>query len=131
MKLLLALLLFAVPGQAQTIISRRYWIVPLDTLAIGHLKHTHVETTGRVKYCVWEDDWDRHIRLASLTDSTKFITVEWIPTWDDSAKVWRKPTVKCPPKDSIITVRGITRMDTEHLWAELHPAEMTWSFTIF
>lgn len=105
---------------------RTYWQVPLDTLAIGHPKHTHVQTVGRVKYCVNEDDWDKHIRLLSLTDSTRYITVEWIPTWDDSLKVWIKPKVRCPPAGSKIRVFGITRNDPEHLWAEIHPAEKNW-----
>lgn len=131
MRILLALILFALPLEAQTVISRRYWVVPLDTLAIGHLQHTHVETTGRVKYCRSEEDWDKHVRLVSLTDSTKFVIVEWAPTWDDSLKVWKRPTIRCPPVGAIITVRGITRMDTEHLWAEIHVAEMPWEYFIF
>ncbi len=113
MRILLALLLFASPLEAQTVISRTYWPVPLDTLAIGHPKHTHVAVTGKVKYTRLEDDGDLHIKLVSLADSTKFVIAECIPLL---------PCAR-PATGRIITVRGISRQDPEHLWWEVHVVE--------
>lgn len=111
--LLLLALLAASPLSAQTIVSRRYWVTSIDTLWIGHQKHTHTEVTGRVVYRRWEDDGDRHIKIASLSDSTKFIIAECIP-----ALPCRAVSI-----GEIITVRGISRYDPEHDWREVHPVE--------
>lgn len=113
MRLLLALLLVAAPVQAQ----RTYWPVPLDTLAIGHLKHTHVEVRGQVAYVRTESDGDVHIKLVSPWNPARFIIVECIP---------RLPCAR-PMVGADIIVRGITRWDPEHGWAELHPVE-SWTY---
>jgi hypothetical protein len=94
------------------LLQRTYWPVPLDTLAIGHLKHTHVSTRGVVLYCRSETDGDRHIKLKSLK-TTRFIVGEVIP----------KIPFPCPKVGDTITLQGITRMDPEHAWAEVHPIE--------
>lgn len=95
------------PAYAQ----RTYWKVPLDTLAIGHFKHTHVQTTGTVVYVLSETDGDIHIKLSS--PSGRFIIAECIP---------KLPCIK-PKAGTTITVFGITRWDPEHVWAEVHPVE--------
>jgi hypothetical protein len=92
------------------LLQRTYWSVPLDTLAIGHLKHTHVSTRGVVLYCRSETDGDRHIKLKSLK-TTRFIVGEVIP----------KIPFPCPKVGDTITLQGITRMDPEHAWAESSP----------
>jgi hypothetical protein len=105
----LTALLWALPVQAQ----RTYWPTPIDTLWVGHQKHTHVAVTGKVAYVRTEDDGDTHIRLNSLGDSTKFVIAECIPL------------IPCtrPTAGRVITVRGISRFDPEHLWREVHPVE--------
>lgn len=93
-------------------LQRFYWPTPLDTLAIGHQKHTHAEVRGTVVYVRREDDGDIHIKMTNPLTG-RFIIAECIP---------QLPCV--PPKvGSVITVRGITRLDTEHGWRELHPVE--------
>jgi hypothetical protein len=80
--LLFVFLLLLVPicahGQEGT---RKYWPTPVDTMWVGRQKHTHAVVTGRVVYCVKEEDGDRHIKLASLSDSTKYIIAEIIPPY--------------------------------------------------
>jgi hypothetical protein len=96
-------------------LQRFYWPTPLDTLAIGHQKHTHAAVTGTVAYVRKEDDGDIHIKLVS--PSGRFIIAECIPA------------LPCaPPKVGlVITVYGITRLDTEHGWREIHPCE-NWTY---
>ena len=96
-------------------LQRTYWPTPLDTLAIGHQKHTHAAVTGTVVYVVKEDDGDVHIKLTNPLTG-RWIIAECIPL------------IPCvPPKaGQVITVRGITRLDTEHGWREIHPVE-SWS----
>lgn len=96
--------------------QRFYWPTPIDTLWVGHQKHTHVSVTGRVAYTRTEDDGDLHIRLNSLTDSTKYVVAECIP---------RLPCVR-PLKGAVIVVQGISRYDIEHSWREIHPVENWW-----
>jgi hypothetical protein len=112
-KTLLLLLILAAPAQAQ----RTYWPTPIDTLWVGHQRHTHIAVTGRVAYTATEGDGDLHIRLNSLTDSTKFIIAECIP---------QLPCAR-PVRGRVITVRGISRFDPEHAWRECHPVE-SWSY---
>lgn len=102
----------------QTTVSRTYWTTSIDTMYIGHQKHTHVSVTGRVAYTRTEDDGDLHIRLNSLSDSTKFVIAECIPA------------LMCPrpARGSVITVRGISRFDPEHAWREVHPVE-SWTLS--
>jgi hypothetical protein len=109
-----ALILVPRTCHAQT---RYYWPTSIDTLWVGHQKHTHVAVTGRVAYTRTEDDGDLHIRLNSLTDSTKFVIAECIPAL---------PCAR-PVTGRIITVRGISRLDVEHGWRECHPVE-NWSY---
>lgn len=101
---------------ALLLMQRTYWPTPIDTLWVGHQKHTHVAVTGRVAYTRTEDDGDLHIRLNSPTDSTKFVIAECIPAL---------PCAR-PVKGSLITVWGISRFDPEHQWREVHPVE-SWS----
>lgn len=106
---LVLLLAFAQPVSAQ----RTYWPVPLDTLAIGHLKHTHAETRGQVAYVRVESDGDVHIKIVSPWNPKRFIIAECIP---------RLPCAR-PRVGADIIIRGITRRDPEHGWTELHPVE--------
>jgi len=110
---ILAFAIWTTPAQAQ----RTYWVVPIDTLAIGRLKHTHVQVTGKVIYVNAETDGDIHVKVGS--PSGRFIMAECIP---------KLPCVK-PKVDSVITVFGITRWDPEHGWAEVHPVE-SWNYYV-
>lgn len=113
----LFILLFAIwstPVRPMT--QRTYWVMSVDTLATGHLKHTHVQVTDSVAYAVGEGDGDVHIKLQSR--SGKFIIAECIP---------KLPCLK-PKAGTRITVYGITRWDPEHQWAEVHPVE-DWKLT--
>jgi hypothetical protein len=94
------------------LLQRGYWVIPLDSAAIGHFhNHTHVAVTGTVVYVQPEADGDIHIKLAS--PSGKFIIAECIP----------KLPCSSPTKGSRITVKGISRPDPEHGWWEVHPVE--------
>lgn len=98
-------------------LQRYYWPTPIDTLWVGHQKHTHAAVTGRVRYCRSEDDGDKHIKLVALSDTAKFVVAEIIPLIP----------LPCPRAGAIITVQGITRLDTEHHFREIHPVE-TWFY---
>jgi hypothetical protein len=100
----------------QTAITRPYWPTSIETMFAGAQKHTHAAVTGRVAYCRTEDDGDRHIRLESELDTSKFIIAEIIPLIP----------LACPKAGTLITARGITRYDPEHGWREIHPVE-SWS----
>lgn len=93
-------------------LTRRYWLVPIDSLAVGRAKHTHVEVRGRVSAVRQEDDGDLHIVLQSLTSPT-FIVGECIPSLP-----CQRPRV-----GDTIRLRGISRRDPEHPWNEVHPVE--------
>lgn len=97
------------------LLQRLYWVVPLDSLAMGHPKHTHVAVTGVVAphFPVVEADGDVHIRLLSLNGTGRFIVAECIP---------KLPCAK-PHAGDTITVQGISRPDPEHNWWEVHPVE--------
>src|SRR5205823_376942 len=73
--LALGLLALQVP-QTGGATFRRYWVVPLDSLALGHTLHTHVQVTGRVRLVRHEDDGDVHLML---TGQRGFIVAECIP----------------------------------------------------
>lgn len=97
------------------LMQRTFWPVPLDSLAIGHTTHTHVAVTGKVSYVRHESDGDTHIKLVS--PSGRFIIAECIPALPCAL----------PKAGSVITVRGISRQDSEHLWWECHPVE-SWAY---
>lgn len=99
-------------------ISRIYWVATVPQLANTTFKHTHVAVVGIVAYTHTETDGDLHIRMvkdsASLTDSLAvFIIAECIP----------KLPCRRPHIGERITVKGITRYDSEHGWREVHPVE--------
>lgn len=94
--------------------SRTYWNVPLDTLAIGHPKHTHVAVSGTVAYVRIEDDGDIHIKLINPLTG-RFVIAECIPALPCSFR---------PKAGQRIKVKGISRADPEHLWFEVHPVEL-------
>jgi len=102
MRLLLALALA---------LQRIYWPTPLDSLAIGHTAHTHVTVTGTVAYVRKEADGDTHIKLVSATG--RFVVAECIPALP----------CKLPRAGDTVSVSGISRRDSEHLWWEVHPVE--------
>ncbi len=90
--------------------GRRYWPVSVDSLATGHVLHTHVQVTGRVKLVRREADGDTHIQLTGVRS---FIVAECVPELPCAL-----PTV-----GQRITVYGISREDKEHHWFECHPVE--------
>jgi hypothetical protein len=89
---------------------RTYWPVTVEQLAAGTVKHTHVRVTGRVKLVRHEGDGDLHIQLTGVT---AFIVAECIPALPCTP----------PPLNARITVEGISRVDGEHHWWEVHPVE--------
>lgn len=93
--------------------QRRYWATPVDTLAAGRARHTHVEVRGLVTYTRLEDDGDLHIRLRSLGSSGAVVIAECIP----------KLPCRRPAVGDTVTVRGVSRRDPEHGWYEVHPVE--------
>ncbi len=88
--------------------GRTYHVVPLTKVAAS--RWTHIETCGKVVYVRKQQDGDWHITIAK--GQTK-IVVEIIPLI---------PLV-VPKKGQTIQVRGISRYDKGHGWAEIHPAE--------
>jgi len=98
--------------------QRLYWPVPLESLAIGHIKHTHVQTRGVVAYVGHEQDGDLHVRL--VAPSGAYIIAECIPEL-----VCRLPSGLpwIPAVGDTVTVYGISRRDVEHDWLEVHPVE--------
>jgi hypothetical protein len=104
---LLLSVLLAKAAEAQ----RTFWPVSIDSMAVGRYRHTHVAVTGRVAYTAKEEDGDVHIKLVSAKGA--FIIAECIP---------ELPCV-LPKAGTIVTVKGISRRDPEHLWYEVHPVE--------
>lgn len=96
--------------------QRYYWPTAISTMQSGKFVHTHVEVVGRVVYTRMQDDGDLHIKLANPADTTKWIIAECTPLL---------PCTR-PTKGSLIRVRGISRLDPEHHWAEIHPVEYLW-----
>lgn len=91
--------------------QRRYWPVPVDSLAIGHTTHTHVEVTGPVTLVIpHEHDGDTHIKIVGRRG---FIVAECIPALP----------CRVPQVGERVTVRGISRRDPAHGWWEVHPVE--------
>lgn len=99
----LLILLAQTPG-------RHYWPVTVDQLASGAVAHTHVKVTGLVTLVRRETDGDVHIKLVG---ATKFIVAECIPSLP----------CKLPKVGQHVTVIGISRLDGEHKWWEVHPVE--------
>lgn len=94
--------------------QRKYWFVSIDSLAMGRVKHTHVEVRGYVVYVRRQEDGDVHIKMVTdLENRTRFIIAECIP---------RMPCLR-PRAGEDIILRGITRKDPEHGWWEIHPVE--------
>lgn len=100
---------------AQPAVVRPYWPTSLDSLAVGHHRHTHIAVTGTVAYVRREDDGDTHVRL--LGSSGWFIVGECIPV------IVPSPCAVPLHTGESITIRGISRQDPEHLWYEVHPIE--------
>ncbi len=122
--LLPALLLFATVAHAQAAPKpvpeegRRYWVVSLDSLALGRVAHTHVRVTGRLTAKRWQTDGDLHLHL---TSAHHFIIGECIPTGCGNCKALDQAGMF--KVGQMVTLLGITRYDREHGWWELHPVE--------
>lgn len=102
------------------VLQRVYWPTPIDTLYVGHQKHTHASVVGLVRYCRTESDGDRHFKLTNpppSTDTIRFVIAEIIPLIP----------MPCPVAGRVVRVNGITRLDTEHGWREIHPVE-SWTY---
>lgn len=99
----LLLLAGLVAGEART-----YHRVPLEQIAAT--RWTHVETCGQVVYRRKMKDGDWHLTLAR---GDVRVAVEVIPALP----------LAIPTKGAFARVRGITRVDRHHGWAEIHPAE--------
>lgn len=110
--ILLGLMICASPAGAQ----RGYWKVPLDSFALGKKLHTHIEITGVVapNFPVREADGDIHIKILSPLGTGRFIVAECIP---------KIPCPLLPRAGQTVTVRGVSRLDPEHGWREVHPVE--------
>lgn len=110
--ILVLLLAIAAPLHAQ----RTYWHATIAQLAAGGYPHTHAELDSVVvDYVRAEADSDYHIRLRDPRDTipSHFVVAECIPSLP----------CRHPKLGQIISVRGIYRIDAEHLWSELHPVE--------
>jgi hypothetical protein len=92
----------------QLTISRPYHKVSIAQAA--HARWTHVEVCGTVNYVRRQTDGDIHIRV---TDGKVTLVGEVIPL------------IKLPLPRVGMAIRmwGISRMDPEHKWAEVHPVE--------
>lgn len=90
--------------------QRTYWPISVDSLATGHVLHTHVQITGRITLVRHEGDGDLHFKIVGQRG---FVVCECIPA------------LPCPvPKvGERVTVKGISRWDGEHKWAQVHPVE--------
>lgn len=115
MRSLIALALLAALGSPLAA-QRTYWHATVAQLASGTFPHTHVELDSVVvDYKAAEADSDFHIRLRDPRDTmpSHFIVAECIPL------------IPCrhPRLGETISVWGIYRKDSEHLWAEVHPVE--------
>ncbi len=99
--LLLLLAQLEVPG-------RPYHKVALEKMATT--QWTHVETCGPVVYRRRMADGDWHI---TLDNGKAKVVVEIIPLIP----------LDPPKKGTIVRVRGISRIDRDHGWPEIHPAE--------
>ena len=89
---------------------RTYWPISVDSLATGHVLRTHVQTSGLVTLVRHEADGDLHIKLVGRRG---FIVAECVP----------ELPCRVPKVGEHITVKGISRWDGEHKWAEIHIVE--------
>lgn len=103
---------------AMPLFARSWHKVPLKELAGGKYKLTHVETSGLVTLVKKEADGDTHIRLS---DCDRFEACDGVP-WIVAECIPELPC-KAPKVGETITVRGISRFDGQHGWAEVHPVE--------
>jgi hypothetical protein len=83
---------------------------PVALAAVAASRWTHVETCGPIVYLRRQADGDWHL---TLDDGTAKVVAEIMPTLP----------LAIPRKGWTIVVRGITRRDTDHMWAEVHPVE--------
>jgi hypothetical protein len=72
---------------------------------------THVAVCGRVDFVKSEGDGDTHIKL---TDGDAFIVAEIVPYH----RVFTIPKV-----GQFIRIAGVSRLDKQHGWYEVHPVE--------
>jgi hypothetical protein len=88
--------------------ERVYHRVPLDKVAAS--SRTHIDTCGPVVYVRKQQDGDFHV---TLDNGKARVVVEIIPLIP----------LQAPKKGQTIRVRGISRFDKSHRFAEIHPAE--------
>jgi hypothetical protein len=88
--------------------DRVYHRVPLEKVAAS--ARTHIETCGPVVYVRKQQDGDVHV---TLDNGKARVVVEIIPLVPLTA----------PKTGQTIRVRGISRFDKSHRFAEIHPAE--------
>ena len=103
-------------AHGQTTETRHYFPVAPSAMAANH--HTHVEVAGRVTLSKREGDGDWHMRLIDETtrnwkERIPFVVAECIP---------ELPCLH-PKVGQCVKVRGISRLDGEHKWPEVHPVE--------
>jgi hypothetical protein len=111
----LALVLLACAAP-QVFAQRTYWHATIAQLAAGGYPHTHAELDSVVvDYVHAEADSDFHIRLRDPKDTvpSHFVVAECVP----------ELPCRHPKLGETISVRGITRRDAEHGWAEIHAVE--------
>lgn len=82
--ILAAFLAIGAPSTPQ----RSYWTVPLDSLAIGHAGHTHVETRGEVIYVRTEDDGEENRQMMRAKLEVRSVKSYGEPPTSESVEMW-------------------------------------------
>lgn len=102
--------------------TRYYWPTNLTTYAQQGTSHTHIQLSGYVTYVASESDGDYHIRVCdspSITgmDVNHCVIGECVPALPCSH----------PSVGRQLHLKGVSRLDSEHHWMEVHPVEQ-WSY---
>jgi hypothetical protein len=95
---------------------RNFYPVSIAALRAGKARHTHVHISGQVTGVIDETDGDIHVWLCDenargARDPQHCINTEIIPEFP-----LRRPKV-----GSMVRLNGISRLDPEHRWFEVHP----------
>jgi hypothetical protein len=108
-RVLILVLLLELLGQAAAPPARKYHAVTIERLAKP--APTHVVVEGLVVYRRKMADGDWHVTLTDAAGNKA--VVEIIPAIP----------LEAPAKGSRVRVWGISRVDFQHKWGEVHPAE--------
>lgn len=97
---------------------RYYWPQDLATYASQGSSHTHIQLDGYVTYKASQYDGDYHIRVC---DSPTVIGMN--PARCVVCEITPSSSLARPAIRSHIRVQGVSRIDAEHRWREVHPLE--------